>query len=316
MSSTTSNGPTTQSGGTRPSDTKPHHIRGKNHQSLNRPHKTSRRSKAASAKGIRSFGNGVICSREVISNNRTATKAKMMFGVLKSKFRSAPVKQSAEGSSDRNFALHSGERQTATTYDGTRIDHRNRYEWAETHLPVCGCGLDIFCGNGYGTWKLSETRSVIGYDASNEAIDFAKAHFQRGGAIFLQGLYPFDIPEGCFDFVVSFESVGYVEGGQAFFKALAASLKPGGRFVFSVPCEDVLPLKITGNAFHFKHYTLPEIEQMMEENTLKLVDWAGQNTYQIENGSITGELPSDMCFLKSNSLARFIIFAAEKVWQF
>lgn len=236
-----------------------------------------------------------------------------MFGLLKSKLRGAPEAHDKVGSSERGFALHSGERQTSATYEGTRIDHRNRYEWAEKLLPARGCGLDIFCGNGYGTWKLAETRSVIAYDASEEAIEFAKIHFQRGGAVFVHGLYPFDIPEGCFDFVVSLESIEHIEDAQAFFKALAASLKPGGRIVFSVPCEDFLPLEITGNAFHFKHYTLAEIEQMMEENNLKVIDWAGQNTYKIENDTIVGELPADMCFLQPKNMAQFLIFAAEKV---
>ena len=236
-----------------------------------------------------------------------------MLGLLKSKLRSTPMAHDAARSSDRSFALHSGERQTSATYEGTRIDHRNRYEWAEKLLPDRGCGLDIFCGNGYGTWKLAETRSVIAYDASQEAIDFAKVHFQRGGAVFLHGLYPFDIPEGCFDFVVSLESIEHIEDAATFFKALAASLKPGGRFVFSVPCEDLLPLKITGNAFHFKHYTLAEIEQMMEENDLKVIDWAGQDTYKIKNDTIVGELSADMCFLRSKEMAQFLIFAAEKI---
>ena len=236
-----------------------------------------------------------------------------MLGCLKTMIRKISPRAENVSLFERDFRLHSGERQTAKDYEDIRADHRNRYEWAETHLPERGCGLDIFCGNGYGTWKLAVNRFVIGFDASEEAIEFAQKHFQIGGAVFQRRLYPFGIPVGCFDFVVSLESIEHIEDGLGFFKALAASLKPGVRFFFSVPCEYVLPLEITGNHFHHKHYSVPEIEQMLKEVDLTLVDWAGQNTYRIEGSTIVGLLPEQECVLQSRTPAQFLIFCSENV---
>lgn len=214
---------------------------------------------------------------------------------------------------ERDFGLYSGERQTAKQYEDIRVDHRNRYEWADTYLPEKGCGMDIFCGNGYGTWKLAGNRCVIGFDASEEAIIFAQKNFQRGGAVFQHSLYPFDVPVSCFDFVVSLESIEHIEDGLSFFNALAASLKSGGRLIFSVPNEDLLPLKIAGNHFHHKHYSIREVENMMKEADLKLIDWAGQNTYQINDNRIVGELPAKECVLEARTPAQFLIFCSEKL---
>lgn len=59
-----------------------------------------------------------------------------------------------------DFGLHSGERQVATRYEDIRADHRYRYEWVDARLPEGGRGIDAFCGNGYGTWRLSRKRNV------------------------------------------------------------------------------------------------------------------------------------------------------------
>lgn len=59
-----------------------------------------------------------------------------------------------------DFGLHSGESQVATRYEDIRADHRYRYEWVDARLPEGGRGIDAFCGNGYGTWRLSRKRNV------------------------------------------------------------------------------------------------------------------------------------------------------------
>lgn len=180
-----------------------------------------------------------------------------------------------------DLSLLSGERQIATEFSAIRADHRYRYEWADARIPDGGFGLDAFCGNGYGTWLLSQSRIVLGIDGSAEAIRLAEVHYRTPGAFFATQYYPFDLPVQAFDFVVSLESVEHVAEGDAFFKRLADSLKPGGHMIFSTPCEDRLPLAMTGNHFHFKHYGLAETLALAELYGLRLKEWAGQNTYNL-----------------------------------
>jgi SAM-dependent methyltransferase len=212
-----------------------------------------------------------------------------------------------------DLSLHSGERQVATDYASIRADHRFRYEWADARLPKGGFGLDVFCGNGYGTWLLGATRHVIGIDGSSDAIRLADSHFRTPRTLFAVNYYPFELPTETFDFVVSLESVEHVEDGAGFFANLVNSLKPGGLLIFSTPCEDKLPHAMTGNHFHFKHYTLEETLGMGATNGLDLLAWAGQDTYTFQpDGRQGGLLPTEAMQLKPAEAGQFLILLSRK----
>ncbi len=211
-----------------------------------------------------------------------------------------------------DFSLHSGERQTATDYTAIRADHRYRYEWADRRIPKGGFGADIFCGNGYGTSLLAKTRSVLAIDGSTEAVQQANAHYQTSRNFFSTAHYPFELPKSVFDFVVSLESIEHVEDGTGFFRQLTDSLKPGGLLVFSTPCEDLLPLQSTGNHFHFRHYRLEETLRMASSCPLELVEWAGQDTYQLIDGRIGSILSDHVMDLKPQQAGQFVIVLCRK----
>lgn len=207
-----------------------------------------------------------------------------------------------------DLSLHSGERQVATEYGSIRADHRFRYEWADDRIPKSGFGLDAFCGNGYGTWLLAATRLVIGIDGSDEAIRLADGHFRTPRTLFSANYYPFELPEAAFDFVVSLESVEHVEDGGGFFERLVTSLKPGGLLVFSTPCEDRLPHAMTGNHFHFKHYTFEETLALASCNGMELLDWAGQDVYTLKpDGRQGGYLSPDEMRLEPRRIGQFLV---------
>ena len=215
---------------------------------------------------------------------------------------------------EHDLSLHSGERQVATEYSGIRADHRFRYEWANNHISEGGFGLDIFCGNGYGTWLLAQTRLVVGIDASTDAIRLAETHFRTARTLFCANYYPFDLPSNTFDFVVSLESVEHVKDGATFFQSLVNSLKPGGVVVFSTPCEDLLPHAMTGNHFHFKHYTLQETLALASSYGLELLDWAGQNTYTFQADGRQGSLLLDSeMHLSAREAGQFLVLLSRKL---
>ncbi|MFA5139207.1 MAG: class I SAM-dependent methyltransferase [Elusimicrobiota bacterium] len=212
-----------------------------------------------------------------------------------------------------DLSLHSGERQVATDYSAIRADHRFRYEWVNDRIPASGFGLDVFCGNGYGTWLLSTDRQVIGIDGSADAIRLAEQHFRTPRTIFSVGYFPFELPERAFDFVVSLESVEHVEDGSRFFAALVSSLKPGGLLAFSTPCEDRLPLAMTGNRFHFRHYALEETLSLAASDGLELLEWAGQDTYSFQPDGRQGALlDADRMRLMPAKIGQFIIVLCRK----
>ena len=212
-----------------------------------------------------------------------------------------------------DLSLNSGERQVATAYSAIRADHRFRYEWANSRIPENGFGLDAFCGNGYGTWLLSKSRIVIGMDGSTDAIRQAEQHFKTPSNYFSVNYFPFDLPRQVFDFVVSLESIEHVADGGAFFDRLTACLKPGGHLVFSTPCEDRLPHRMTGNHFHHKHYSLDESLAMASSAQIELLGWAGQDTYNfLADGRQGSLLPEDQMTLKPDETGQFIILHCRK----
>ena len=189
-----------------------------------------------------------------------------------------------------DLSLNSGERQVATEFTAIRADHRFRYEWAEARIPAGGFGLDVFYGNGYGTWLLAQSRLVMGVDGSSEAISLAEVHYRSERTFFATQYFPFELPAAAFDFVVSLESVEHVADGQGFFQRLVDSLRPGGLLVFSTPCEDHLPLAMTGDHFHYRHYSLAQTLTLAGSCGLTLIEWAGQNTYQMQPEGRQGAL--------------------------
>lgn len=207
-----------------------------------------------------------------------------------------------------DLSLNSGERQTAVDFSSIRADHRFRYEWAAKCIPLNGFGLDVFCGNGYGTWLLSDSRFIIGIDGSSEAIDLANKYYRRSSNFFSASYYPFELPEKTFDFIVALESIEHVPKGDEFFSLISRALKPGGDLIFSTPCENFLPHSASGNHFHHKHYTLKETLEMANSRGLKMIDFAGQNVYGITTDGRQGDLLSveDMQ-LKSGVPGQFII---------
>jgi SAM-dependent methyltransferase len=131
------------------------------------------------------------------------------------------------------------------------------FTFCKPHVTENSFVLDLGCGEGYCTRGLRDfgPRQIIGIDLSGKMIDLARQqescngriHYVQGNAtdtqaILRQHFLEFDLMsqdavEGCFDLVtavflfnyMSIEEMGSV-GTQVF-----SLLKPGGRFVFTVP---------------------------------------------------------------------------------
>ncbi|HEX2966570.1 MAG TPA: class I SAM-dependent methyltransferase [Syntrophorhabdaceae bacterium] len=193
----------------------------------------------------------------------------------------------------RDFSLHSGERQTAEELSGIRRDHVVRYEFAESlirdRIKRKDCtGLDIFCGNGYGTYVLSRAvRSgyVFGVDGSKDAIDMANKCYSLPNNVYSWKIFPFFIPAGSFDFVVCFESLEHVEDGALMLKLVLYSLKKNGIAVISVPNQDIHPLERNPHPFHIRHYSHLDFACMLPDDFI-IEDWYGQNVYEFAQGGV------------------------------
>ncbi len=111
---------------------------------------------------------------------------------------------------------------------------------ADCGLPSQGRGLDLGCGDGVVTelvrHELGARWSLIGLDPDEQELRLAAA----------RGLYErlqraegstVDAPDGSFDFVLSNSVLEHVEELEPTLREVSRVLRPGGRFVFTVPSE-------------------------------------------------------------------------------
>lgn len=184
---------------------------------------------------------------------------------------------------EKDFSLKSGERQTGTEIHHIREDHLIRYYWVKDRLKNKGVskGLDVFCGNGYGSYILSDLCNIVAIDGSEEAVNLAKEHYSNANTEFINDIFPFSKEIGDqFDFICSLESIEHVEDDLSFFFMLVDKLKIGGDLFLSTPNERHMPLDHSPHKFHFKHYYPEEVISMASQKGLRLIEIKGQNIYE------------------------------------
>lgn len=163
-------------------------------------------------------------------------------------------------------------RQTATTLNGIRLDHRYRYEWAAERLSGLRV-LDAGCGIGYGSHILGQAGCrVTAVDGCEEAIEKAREHYAHPDVTHFVGELGSLV--GSYDAVVCFEVLEHIENASeivGLFSQLA------DRLLCSVPNEEVVPFEQTRPLGHLRHYTPGEFRTL-----LRGWDLEGWQTAQME----------------------------------
>ena len=96
--------------------------------------------------------------------------------------------------------------------------------------------LDVGCGAGLLAEPLARLGAeVTGIDAAPELIAVAREHAVRQGLAIDYRAAPVEQIEGQFDLVTSLEVIEHVADPEAFLRALARRLAPGGLMILSTP---------------------------------------------------------------------------------
>lgn len=164
--------------------------------------------------------------------------------------------------------MRDGERQVAPTLDGIRRDHVARYQFAANALTPKSRVIDFACGVGYGTKMLSDAgHTATGYDIDNEALAYAKQHYQGAGLVpafkAMDGNAPGELGEA--DAGVCFETIEHIEDPRPLLLALR---KAAPLLIASVPNEAVMPYEPEPGkvyAYHFRHYTTKQFLDLLAE---------------------------------------------------
>lgn len=190
----------------------------------------------------------------------------------------------------KDYSLESGERQVANDLADIREDHLARYRLAINVTNELNYSwknaLDIFCGNGYGTYMLAMSNTnanVFGIDGSEEAISVANKAYKIKNSSFTYKKFPFKLTQNCYDFVTCFESLEHVLYDKKMFQTIVEATSKDAVIAISVPNNKYNNLELNPHKFHFRHYEHEDfISNYMSD--FNILSWYGQNVYKFENG--------------------------------
>jgi ubiquinone/menaquinone biosynthesis C-methylase UbiE len=158
-----------------------------------------------------------------------------------------------------------GERYVPELGGTIALEHLHRYATAR-ELVAGKLVLDLACGEGYGSWSLSESaQKVLGVDVDADVIRHAKEKYQRGNLDFVVGSCA-QIPCGdqSIDVVVSFETIEHVREHDAMMKEIKRVLRPDGLLFISSPEQDAFSaLSSEPNPFHVKELSRGEFRNLL-----------------------------------------------------
>ena len=148
------------------------------------------------------------------------------------------------------------------------IEHFGRY----TTLARFAKGqrvLDIACGDGYGSWLLKEwgASSVLGLDASEEAVFAARREYSRDGVDFRvaeAGDAVSALPAASFDLIACFETFEYVDDPERFLARLRSLAAPGARIFISCANDHVACQPDQRHPYRLRKHTFEKFKEFSE----------------------------------------------------
>jgi len=208
---------------------------------------------------------------------------------------------------DKNNVF-SGEREIGTKIEDFSNDHINRYNFAKYFIRANDTVLDAACGVGYGSHLLADrASSVDAIDYNDDAIKYAKEHWQRDNIRYIQGnlLDETAYPKGReYHVIVSFETIEHLKEDDRFLRLVSERLLTNGMFFVSAPNANIINVK--DNPWHERHYT-PEEFVALEESREGVLFIDVRTEQETANGALkdarliplekleglTGALPKD-----------------------
>lgn len=129
-------------------------------------------------------------------------------------------------------------------------------------LPAEAEILEAGCGNGGNLEMLSRFGAVRAIEPDEEACAFAA----RGGRDVRQGFLPHQIPDfgTAFDLVAAFDVIEHIDDDAGSVAALSALLRPGGRFIATVPANQWMWSHHDELNHHKRRYDMASFRRLFE----------------------------------------------------
>jgi ubiquinone/menaquinone biosynthesis C-methylase UbiE len=145
------------------------------------------------------------------------------------------------------------------------LRHRRRYEFAAQYAEGKR-GLDVGCGEGYGTAILAQrAEHIVAVDISEKAIAHATAKYQQKNVEF--HCFPAEklpFPDASFDLVVCLELIEHARDHLAVMREMRRVLRRGGVLILSTPNRRIVspgsPTPLS--EFHVREFDVRETQEL------------------------------------------------------
>ena len=135
--------------------------------------------------------------------------------------------------------------------------------------PVGGAILEIGCGTGHNFGMLSEFGHVDALELDDQARGIAE---KRLGRSILSAPLPelAGVPQRHYDLIGAFDVIEHIDDDRAAVASIAARLKPGGKFVMTVPAHQWMWSAHDTVNHHKRRYSRRSLTQLIEGSPLTL----------------------------------------------
>jgi SAM-dependent methyltransferase len=129
--------------------------------------------------------------------------------------------------------------------------------------------LEVGCGTGHNLAMLDMFGSVEAIEVDPAARSLAEQRLGRPvGSAPLPELA--GVPDGAFDLIGSFDVIEHIEDDRAALTGIARCLKPGGKFVMTVPAHQWMWSAHDVVNHHHRRYSKSSLSTLFERSPLKL----------------------------------------------
>ena len=129
--------------------------------------------------------------------------------------------------------------------------------------------LEIGCGTGHNLEMLGQFGPVDGLELDDQARAIAE---QRLGRSVMSSPLPelSAVPERHYDLIGAFDVIEHIDDDAAALDSIARRLKPGGKFVMTVPAHQWMWSAHDVVNHHKRRYSKRSLRQLIEESPLRL----------------------------------------------
>ena len=139
----------------------------------------------------------------------------------------------------------------------------------ETRLPERAHILEIGCGTGHNLEMLSGFGHVEGLELDEEARSLSE---KRLGRKIMSSPLPelAEVPDRHYDLIGAFDVIEHIDDDKAALASIATKLRPGGKFIMTVPAHQWMWSAHDVVNHHKRRYSKPALKALLDDSPLKL----------------------------------------------